>query len=215
MTSLLDPIIQSPRLPNYIRKLENVLREEQQKREAFYNTITEDEKAEFVNGEVLMHSPVKLIHNDASSNLAMLLRAFVHKHQLGVVGHEKLMISLTRNDYEPDVCFWKKEKSSQFKPEQLHFPAPDFIAEVLSDSTEKVDRGVKFEDYAAHGVSEYWIIDAGKQTIEQYALDGDQYTLARKLDDGTITSLAIPNFTIPVRALFDSNESARALRDLI
>jgi len=215
MTSLLDPIIQSPRLPNYIRKLENVLREEQQKREAFYNTITEDEKAEFINGEVIMHSPVKLIHNSASGTLYRLLSAFVEKHNTGYVGHEKLMISLTRNDYEPDVCFWKKEKSAQFKPEQLQFPAPDFIAEVLSDSTEKVDRGVKFEDYAAHGVSEYWIIDAAKQTIEQYALDGDQYALARKLDNGTITSLAIPNFTIPVRALFDSNESARALRDLI
>ncbi|MEY4539280.1 MAG: hypothetical protein RLZZ306_1037, partial [Bacteroidota bacterium] len=30
-------------------------------------------------------------------------------HQLGFVGIEKIMITLTRNDYEPDICFFKKE----------------------------------------------------------------------------------------------------------
>ncbi len=42
---------------------------------------------------------------------------------------------------------------------QSKFPAPDLIVEVLSESTEANDRGIKFEDYAAHGVVEYWIVD--------------------------------------------------------
>ncbi len=53
-------------------------------------------------------------------------------------------------------------------PEQMKYPAPDFIAEILSPSTESVDRITKFEDYAAHGVAEYWLIDPAKKIVEQY-----------------------------------------------
>ena len=37
--------------------------EEQQKRERFYDEITEQQKAEFINGEIIVHSPVKIEHN--------------------------------------------------------------------------------------------------------------------------------------------------------
>ena len=89
-----------------------------------------------------MQSPVTLRHNTVSILLHNLLSNFVRSKALGFVGHEKLLICLSRNDYEPDVCFWRKELSDLFKPKQLRFPPPDFVAEVLSDSTEAVDRGV-------------------------------------------------------------------------
>jgi Uma2 family endonuclease len=50
------------------------------------------------------------------------------------------------------------------------FPAPDFVVEILSKGTARKDKGIKKEDYALHGVKEYWIIDPIKQTIEQYLL---------------------------------------------
>jgi Uma2 family endonuclease len=215
METVLDPLIQSPKLPLYIRRLEAALAEEQLKRARFYDTVREGEKTEFINGEVIMHSPVRLSHNDASFGLAQLVAAHVDPHKLGKVGHEKLMISLSRNDYEPDVCFWSKEKASTFTADQMRFPPPDFVAEVLSDSTERTDRGVKLEDYAAHGIAEYWIIDPEAQTVEQYLLKGDAYTLAIKTTDGTLKSQAIPGFVIPARAIFDPIERQRALRALL
>ncbi|MBI3244264.1 MAG: Uma2 family endonuclease [Chloroflexi bacterium] len=218
MEAVLDPLIRSPKLPKYIQQLEATLAEEQRKRQAFYETVKEGDKVEFINGEVVMHSPVKLMHNEFSGALYQLIAAFAGKNNLGITGHEKLMISLTRNDYEPDVCFFGKEKAAHLRPDQLRFPAPDFIAEVLSDSTANVDRGVKFEDYAAHGVAEYWIIDPEAQTVEQYLLDGEAYKLAVKTDsanNATLKSAAIPGFAIPVLALFDSTERQRALRNLL
>ena len=68
------------------------------------------------------------------------------------------MISLTRNDYEPDICYFNKEKSQHFTDDQLLFPAPDLVVEVLSKSTEQTDRTIKFKDYENHNVLEYWII---------------------------------------------------------
>jgi Uma2 family endonuclease len=215
MEKVLEPLIRSPRLPAYVRQLEITLAQEGRKRQAFYESMKEGDKVEFINGEVVLHSPVKLAHNDASFSLAMLLRAFVNKHRLGKVGHEKLMISLSRNDYEPDVCYWSKEKAAQFQPDQLRFPAPDFVAEVLSESTEAIDRGVKFEDYAAHEVGEYWIVDPTGQTVEQYLLEEGQYKLALKSDVDLIESNAIAGFAIPAKAIFDEAEHQRVLRDML
>ncbi|NCF69366.1 MAG: Uma2 family endonuclease, partial [Chloroflexi bacterium] len=129
--------------------------------------------------------------------------------------HEKIMISLSRNDYEPDVCYFNKTKTSQFTPDQMRFPAPDFVVEVLSESTAANDRGVKFEDYAAHGILEYWIVDPEAETIEQYQLRDDAYELAVKVKSGQIDSLSIPGFSIPVQAIFDEQENSAALQKLL
>ena len=215
MTTILDPLIHSPQLSRYVEQLRGLLDEEQQRREAFYAWVTEDHKAEFVNGEVVVHSPVKLCHDQASSELAVLLFVHISQQKLGLVAHTKLMISLTRNDYEPDICFFRAERAGGFTPDQMRFPAPDFVVEVLSPSTEAHDRGVKFEDYAAHGVAEYWLIDADAETVEQYLLEGETYILQIKARSGVITSPVIAGFEIPIRAIFDPAEHTAALRQLL
>lgn len=215
MTALLEPILRSPALERHIEDLLRVRDEERRLREQFLHDMADDRKMEFINGEVIVHSPVRLSHNEASFHLARLIATYVESRELGTVGHEKLMISLTRNDYEPDICFWAKERAATFQPDQLRFPAPDFVAEILSDTTQAIDRGIKFEDYAAHGVSEYWIVDPEEQTVEQYLLDGDHYKLMLKAGEAQIKSAALPGFAIPVRAIFDAAERQRALRNLI
>lgn len=209
--AILAQLLESPKLNVVFAQLQRVVSEEQARREHIHATLREDEKSEFINGEVIVQSPAKLRHNLASHNLAMLLSAYVRKHQLGLVGHEKLLIALTRNDYEPDVCFFAADKAGAFQPYQMIFPAPDFVTEVLSPSTEAIDCGVKFEDYAAHGVDEYWIIDPDHERIEQYLLEGDVYQLAFKADSGVVRSRAVAGFATPVRAVFDEAENLAAL----
>lgn len=83
------------------------------------------------------------------------------------------------------------------------FSAPDFVVEITSPSTEKIDRNEKFIDYAAHGVSEYWVIDPDKQTLEQYALEGRNYQLQQKLvRKGTVESLIIKGFEVDLATIF-------------
>ena len=175
MTSILENIVQSPKFKDHFEWLRNYIKEEQQKRKNFYDFVTEDMKAEFINGEVIIHSPVAYEHEMVSSELQTLFNVYIFIHNLGRVTHEKLMISLTSNDYEPDICFFKKENASKFKEGQKLFSAPDMVVEVLSRNTEKFDRGVKFEDYAFHNVKEYWIIDPRQKTIEKYLLKNKQY----------------------------------------
>lgn len=211
----LEQLLRSPRLPDAVRRLQAVTRAEAKKRRYFYDVVTEQQKAEFINGEIVVHSPVKYHHNQASLRLATLLDAHVRRHALGSVGHEKLLVSLTRNDYEPDICFFGAEKAASFTPHQSKFPAPDLVVEVLSESTEAIDRGVKFDDYAAHGVAEYWIVDPESEAIEQYLLREGAYDLAVKVKAGLIASVVVTGFEIPVRAVFDGAEQLAALREIL
>jgi Uma2 family endonuclease len=215
MEAILEPLVHSPKLSLYLEQLQGIVSDEQARRQRFYAEITEDQKAEFINGEIVIQSPAKLEHNRASVLLLRLLSTYVSVHQLGFVGHEKMLISLTRNDYEPDICFFLKSKADEFIQEQWQFPTPDFIVEVLSLSTEDIDRTIKFEDYAAHGVGEYWIIDPDAETVEQYVLTGDVYKLLLKVQTGTIRSRVIAGFEISVRAIFDEQENLRVLQTFL
>jgi len=210
-----ETILEMPNAFLLVKKVESRLADEQKQRRHFYEIVEENKKLEFINGEIIFHSPVRLQHNDATFLLGMLLKAFVNKNKLGFVGIEKIMVSLTRNDYEPDICFFGNAKAKSFKRKQVQFPAPDFVVEVLSDSTAKNDRETKFQDYAAHGVQEYWIVDAEKETIEQYFLQNELYELLLKAKDGAIESVVLPKFVIPIRAVFDETENLKALGNLI
>ena len=215
MNITVEQTLEMPDAVLFVRKVKSALETEKKKRRHFYEIVEENKKMEFINGEIVFHSPVKLKHNSATSSLCNLLKTYVIKNNLGFVGVEKIMISLTRNDYEPDVCFFGKEKAKQFTKNQMRFPAPDFVIEVLSDSTEKADRETKFQDYAAHGVEEYWIVDAEREIIEQYFLQNEKYELLVKSNSGEINSIALPDFKIPIRAVFDESENLLALTKII
>ncbi len=214
-SELLAQLLRSPRLPIVAEKLDALLADEAQRRAHFIDTVLETEKAEFINGAKFVQSPAKFKHIAVVGNLYSLVRAFILAHDLGWVGSEKVMVSLTRNDYEPDICYFNAAKAAAFQPDQMRFPAPDFIVEVLSASTEANDRGVKFDDYAAHGVAEYWLIDPDTQTVEQYRLHGDVYDLAIKAQTGELRSVAVPGFEIPVRAIFEDEANQATLRRLL
>ncbi|MDX1909533.1 MAG: Uma2 family endonuclease [Bacteroidia bacterium] len=200
---LLRSLQAAPDLVLLIREAEAIIERETDKRHKFYELIHEDHKAEFINGEVVFRSPVRRQHWRATTRLAMKLSAYVERLGLGEVGIEKVMISLTRNDYEPDVCFFRQEVAATFTPEQMLFPAPDFLVEVVSNSTEKTDRGEKFVDYAAHGVQEYWIVDPRHQCVEQYLLQDDgTFMLHAKVAEGVIRAQAVPGFSIDAEEIF-------------
>jgi Uma2 family endonuclease len=202
-----------------IEALQVAIREEQSRRHEFREWLTPNIKAEFINGQVILHSPVKRRHWRVTDLLSRLVSIFGSIKKLGVVGTEKVLVALSRNDYEPDLVFFSKQTADSFTDEQMLFPAPDFVVEILSPKTANRDRGVKMQDYAAHGIREYWIIDPIKQHIEQYwlaALGDTAYSMAKIYTfDNEIESIAIEGFKIPVAAIFDEAQNVLALQRLL
>jgi len=73
----IDNIKKSPSAVLIFQTLQNYLEKEKKKRLHFYETVREDQKAEFINGKIIIHSPVKLRHSNASFFLANLIQLFI------------------------------------------------------------------------------------------------------------------------------------------
>ncbi len=193
------------------------LQDESALRQKFYQDVSDDIKAEFIDGEVVLHSPAMNRHLVARDRLAVLINLWVEAKGLGAARGEKCLCVFPRNDYEPDIVFFGKEKAAMLRPTTMKFPVPDFAVEVLSDSTASRDRGVKYRDFEAHGVGEYWIIDPEHEIVEQHVREEGKegFTLATKSGSGEIESRVIAGFRIPVRAVFDASENMAAMRRLL
>lgn len=200
----LEDLRHSPALPEAIRYLQSLLDEEEKARRRFYEDITDDVKAEFIEGEIIVHSPARLGHLETRDQIHFYLRELVQHHNLGgkVLG-EKACCHFPRNSYEPDVVYFGTAKAAKLNSETVIFPIPDLAVEILSDSTAKRDRGVKFQDYEMHGVTEYWIVDADSCVIEQYVIGSSgTYELRTKSSGGELVSPVLGNTVIGIRALF-------------
>lgn len=212
---VLEPLLHSPRFVEYVDQLTAFMADEAARRERFYEEMTESEKVEFIEGEVVVHSPARSAHLIARQNIERLLSTFVISHGLGVVNSEKCLCVFPRNDFEPDIVFFGPEKAVLINPQTMKFPTPDFAVEVLSNSTAYRDRGVKFRDFEAHGVGEYWIVDADAEVVEQYVVRDGRFVLALKSGSGEIASVVVPGFRVPIRSFFDGAENLNALQQLL
>ena len=211
----LNDILSSPLLPDYAEVINERLRSERQSRQRFYAEMSDEHKMEFIEGEVVMHSPARNWHLVAKFNVTTLLGTYARIHKLGQVRDEKCLCVFPRNDYEPDVVFFGPEKAALLQPDTLKFPVPDLAVEVLSESTEQRDRGVKFTDFEAHGVREYSIIDPEEQIVEQYVLRDGAFHLEMKSATGELRSEIVRGFAVPVAAIFNEAANLAALRAMM
>lgn len=208
MTATAETVRELQRRPDLLEithRLNELAADEAARRQCFRDELAPGDKHEFINGEVLMASPAKFTHIRTIERLGNLLGAHVESRQLGVIMRENALCGFDRNDYQPDLGFWPEIFVTTCEPDQSVFPPPLFAVEVLSPSTATRDRDIKFTDYAAHGVREYWIVDPDARTIEQYLSDDrEPYRLLRKLDAGTLKSDVIDGFAIDVESVFAS-----------
>jgi len=68
--------------------------------------------------------------------------------------------------------------------------APDLVIEILSPSTARLDRMVKFQQYLRAGIPEYWIVDPETKTVQVCILQGGVY-VAHMYADTDITQVAV------------------------
>lgn len=123
MDAILQPISQSPKLPDYVEELRRVLEEEQKRRDEFYKWLDEDKRAEFIKGEIVIHSPARLLQIVVLKKLMILIDNFVESNNAGTVLTEQALVRLKRSDVLPDLAFWKNRT---FSNNTTIFPVPDF-----------------------------------------------------------------------------------------
>jgi Uma2 family endonuclease len=73
----------------------------------------------------------------------------------------------------PDLAGWRRTRMSRIEDVPFLTLAPDWICEVLSPSTERLDRKAKLEVYAREKVSHVWLVEPRAHTLELLRLEDD------------------------------------------
>jgi Uma2 family endonuclease len=77
----------------------------------------------------------------------------------------------------PDLAGWRRERLPALPADAFLTLAPDWVCEVLSASTAKMDRADKLPIYAREQVGHAWLLDPIQRTLEVMRLDGGHWTL--------------------------------------
>ena len=77
----------------------------------------------------------------------------------------------------PDWAGWKRERLPVLPDTAAFTNAPDWVCEVISPSTGRIDRSRKMWIYARAGVSHLWLVDPLLETLETYHLETGRWVV--------------------------------------
>jgi Uma2 family endonuclease len=160
-------------------------------------------KSEYLNGRIIAMTGASLEHADVVLNLGSALRARLRDHGCRVfVNDVRAQIASVSGYVYPDLMAVCGEPVVlDTRPPTL--TNPHLVMEVLSDTTERYDRGEKFEAYRAiESLSEYVLVDSRRVSVEKYARRGDFWVLSAETDLDAMLELASVGCTLPVREIY-------------
>jgi len=76
----------------------------------------------------------------------------------------------------PDIAGWRRSRLPEVPADAYLTLAPDWVCEVVSPSTETIDRTKKLRIYAREGVVHAWLVDPLRRTFEVLALESGRLT---------------------------------------
>ena len=164
------------------------------------------QRYEIIHGVLYVSPAPRFIHQVAVTRLAFFLSQFVVSRHLGTVLVAPLDVLLpgVAEPVQPDVLVLKNENLPD-SVEALNFQGvPDFVAEVLSPSSKRLDRQVKLRAYEEAGVPEYWIVDPQLQVVVVHRLGKTGgYQKARRFEANEVAcSTVFDGFALKVSDLF-------------
>lgn len=78
----------------------------------------------------------------------------------------------------PDIAGWRRERMPALPDTAWFDIPPDWICEIVSPGTSKLDRTLKLPRYARYQIDYAWIVDPVARTLEVYRRDGTLFALA-------------------------------------
>jgi Uma2 family endonuclease len=136
--------------------------------------------AEIVDGELFTSPRPASKHARASSVLGGKLGPPFDHGEGGPGGWwiiDEPELHLGRDVLVPDLAGWRRERMPQF-PDVAYFElVPDWVCEVVSPYTARLDRVYKMPKYAAHSVAQLWLIDPSAKSLEVLRLQKREWLL--------------------------------------
>jgi Uma2 family endonuclease len=176
--------------------------------EGEYLALDSNQLVEFSDGCIEVLPMATLFHQFIVNYLHGILEAFVLSHSSGRVLFAPLPVHLWSGKFrEPDIIYFRphRVKDVHGQPE-----GADLVVEVVSEGEENRHRDLvtKRQEYAAAGISEYWIVDPQERQITVLVLEGQAYREHGVFRQGSVaTSVLLSGFSASVDAVFAAGQS--------
>ena len=146
---------------------------------------------QLIEGDLYMAPAPNRYHQDISRNLEYILLDYLEQHPIGKLYHAPFDVYLDdHNVFQPDILVVLNERLSILTDAGAE-GAPDFVVEILSPKTARLDRDNKRRVYATSGVRELWIIAPEMRTTEIYLLGQDAANPAATHREGDLFESAL------------------------
>ena len=164
-----------------------------------YN-LPDGQRAELIDGQIYYMAPPSRRHQDISGELYTDIKTYIRSHNGKCeVYPAPFAVFLNEDDktyVEPDIsviCDSDKLTDQGCKG------APDWIIEIVSPGSRRMDYSIKLFKYRSAGVREYWIVDPAKDRITVWDLrndNNDEFSFSDKVKAGIYDDLYIDFSTI-------------------
>jgi Uma2 family endonuclease len=168
--------------------------------------VPENLVAEIIHGQLVTHPRPAPRHAVASSSLGIEVGGPFDKGRSGPGGWwilDEPELHLGPHVLVPDLAGWRRERLPALPDTAWFELAPNWVCEVLSPSTARVDRVEKLPIYAAAGVRHAWLIDPDLRTLEAFEnQDGRWLLLAARANDNPLQLPPFDAISFPLDALW-------------
>ena len=158
--------------------------------------LPEGERAELIDGRLYNMAPPSRIHQEILMELSATLRDYIRKNtgncKVYPAPFAVFLGEDNKNYVEPDISvICDKNKLT----DKGCNGAPDFVIEIVSPSSQRMDYQIKLFKYRTAGVKEYWIVNPSTQTTTVYGFEHDensgQYSFEETIKAGLFKDLEI------------------------
>jgi Uma2 family endonuclease len=145
--------------------------------------VPDTKVAELIDGELFVSPRPASPHAHVASVLGSDVVGPFHRNPgaPGALGGWWILVEpelhFGENVVVPDWAGWRRERLPVLRDVPYFELAPDWVCEIISPSTGRLDRSRKMRVYAREGVAHLWLVDPLVQTLECYRLGDRQWTL--------------------------------------
>jgi len=142
--------------------------------------------AEILDGELIVTPRPALQHARASSGLGGHLWGPFQSGRGGPGGWwilDEPELHLADDIVVPDLAGWRRQRLPAVPDAAYMTLAPDWVCEVISPATERMDRSRKMQIYARDGVTHLWLLDPTVRTLEVLRLEDGRWVFLGTYSD--------------------------------